>query len=247
MNKQKWIILVAALGLMGCAAALLTRLQTSQKLGRPAVKTSPIPGSARLQVELPVHVLDYSSQAVEVDKGVLEWLPPDTSFGQRVYQAPDGFEASINVVLMGRDRTSLHQSEFCLEGQGWVIDRGASRQTTVHMERPHPYDLPVMKFVGSREVDSGGQRQAIQGIYVQWFVADGNEFTARHGQRMWWMARDLLCTGVLQRWASIGYFAQCARGQEDATFERITKLIAASAPEFQLVPRPAAQTRAARP
>jgi hypothetical protein len=64
---------------------------------------------------------------------------------------------------------------------------------------------------------------------------------------MWWMARDLLCTGVLQRWASIGYFAQCARGQEDATFERITKLIAASAPEFQLVPRPAAQTRAARP
>ena len=246
MNKQKWIILVVALGLMGGAAGLLTRLQSSQTLGPPAVKTKPIPGSARLQVELPERVLDYTSEAVEMDKGVLDWLPADTSFGQRVYRAPDGFEAAINVVLMGRDRTSLHQSEFCLEGQGWVIDRGASGQTTLRLDRPQPYDLPVMKFVASREIDNGGQRQAARGIYVQWFVADGDEITARQWQRMWWMALDLLRTGVLQRWASIGYFAQCAPGQEDATFDRITKLIAASAPEFQLAPRPAAQSRAAR-
>ena len=161
MNKQKWIILITALGLMGGAAALLTRLQGHQKLGQPAVKTSPIPSSPRLQVELPERVLDYTSKSMEVDKGVLEWLPPDTSFGQRIYKAPDGFEVSINVVLMGSDRTSLHKTEFCLEGQGWRIDQGASATTNIHMERPAPYNLPVMKFVATQETSAGGQTRTV--------------------------------------------------------------------------------------
>ena len=46
-------------------------------------------------------------------------------------------------------------------------------------------------------------------------------------------------TGVLQRWAMISYFTVCAPGQEEAAFERLKKFISASAPEFQLVPRPA--------
>ena len=239
MNKQKWIILVVALGLIGGAAGLLTRLQANQKLGRPAVKTSPIPGSQRLQVELPERVLDCTSQAIEVDKATLGWLPQDTSFGQRLYRAPDGFETAINIVLMGSDRTSLHKTEFCLEGQGWRIDRGASSEATVRMDRPYPYELPVTKFIATKEVTIDGQPVVARGIYVLWFVADHDEYTARHWQRMWWMARDLLSTGVLQRWASIGYFAYCAPGQEDATFERMKKFIVASAPEFQLIPRKA--------
>ena len=115
------------------------------------------------------------------------------------------------------------------------------------MDRPYPYDLPVTKFIATREVTVNGRTLSVRGIYVLWFVADSDEYTARHWQRMWWMARDLLCTGVLQRWASIGYFAHCAPGGEDAAFERMKKFIAASAPEFQLVPRLAGQTRAARP
>jgi hypothetical protein len=247
MNKQTWIILIVALGLIGGAAGLLANLRGNQKLGQPAVKTSPIPGSPRLQVDLPERVLDYTSRALEVDKGTLDWLPQDTSFGQRLYTAPDGFEVAVNVVLMGRDRTSLHKTEFCLEGQGWRIDREASRETTVHMDQPYPYDLPVMKLIASRDVTAGGQARTARGVYVQWFVADGDEYTARHWQRMWWMARDLLCTGVLQRWASISYFSVCAPGQEEVTFTRLKKFISASAPEFQLVPRSVAQTRAARP
>jgi Protein of unknown function (DUF3485) len=247
MNKQKWIIVILALGLMGGAAGLLTRLHGTQKLGQPGVKTSPIPGSQRLQVELPKRVLDYTSEAMEVDKTTLGWLPQDTSFGQRLYRAADGFETSVNVVLMGSDRTSLHQTEFCLEGQGWVIDRSASSKTSVRMERPYAYDLPVTKFVATKQVTVQGQSVTVRSIYVLWFVADDDEYTARHWQRMWWMARDLLRTGVLQRWASIGYFAQCPPGQEDATFERLKKFIVASAPEFQLVPRPAGAARASAP
>ncbi len=147
---------------------------------------------------------------------------------------------------MGSDRTSLHKTEFCLEGTGWRIDRGASHETTVRMDRPFPYDLPVMKFVASREATIGGEKQTARGIYVMWFAAH-DELTARHWQRMWWMARDLLTTGILQRWASIGYFTTCAPGQEEAAFARLTQFIRESAPEFQLVPRPAEKIAAARP
>jgi len=64
---------------------------------------------------------------------------------------------------------------------------------------------------------------------------------------MWWMARDLFHTGVLQRWTSVSCLSACLPGQEDATFERMKKFIAASVPEFQLVPRPKGATVAARP
>jgi len=243
MSRTKWVILIVALVLIGGAAGLLGRLQSSQKLGSPAVKTSPIPGSQRLKVELPERVLDYTSEPVEVDKATLQWLPQDTSFGQRLYRAADGFQTAVSVVLMGSDRTSLHKTEFCLEGQGWRIDRGASEVTTVPIERPYPYELPVMKFIATKEVNAEGRTMTARGVYVVWFVADG-EYTARHWQRMWWMARDLLRTGVLQRWASVSFFAQCAPGQEEATFERIKKLMAAMVPEFQLVPRPKSASRA---
>ncbi|MEI6779493.1 MAG: exosortase-associated EpsI family protein [Verrucomicrobiota bacterium] len=247
MNKQKWIVLIAALGLMGGGAGLLTNMRDHQRLGQPAVKTSPISGSVRLQVELPEHVPDYTSKAVEVDKGTLEWLPQDTSFGQRLYKAADGFEASVNVVLMGSDRTSLHKTEFCLEGQGWRIDRNASSETTIRMDRPYPYDLPLMKFIATREMTDQGRTITARGVYLVWFVADGDEYTPRHWQRMWWMARDLLRTGVLQRWAMISYFTICSPGQEEAAFERLKQFVIASAPEFQLVPRPAGQASATRP
>jgi Protein of unknown function (DUF3485) len=247
MNNQKWLILIVALGLMGGTAGLLTNLRTHQKLGRPAVKTSPIPGSPRLQVVLPERPLDYTSRAVEVDKTTLDWLPPDTSFGQRLYRAPDGFEVLVNVVLMGSDRTSLHKTEFCLEGQGWSIDRSASHETKVQMDRPYPYELPVMKFIATREVTEQGRRLTARGVYLAWFVADGDELTAQQWERMWWMARDLLRTGVLQRWAMISYFAVCAPGQEDAAFERLKRFVGASAPDIQLVPRPVGQTPTDRP
>ena len=240
MNKQQWIIVILALGLMGGTAGLLTRMHAKQRLGRPGVKTSEIPDSQRLQVELPKLVLDYTSRAIEPDKTTLGWLPQDTSFGQRVYRALDGFETAINVVLMGRDRTSLHKTEFCLQGQGWVIDRNATKEATVRMDRPFAYDLPVTKFIATKEVSVNGQTVTIRSVYVLWFVADNDEYTARHWQRMWWMAENLLRTGVLQRWAYVSCFAVCAPGQEEATFGRMKQLLAAAVPEFQLTGGPAA-------
>ena len=246
MNRQKWVGLIVALVLMAGAASVLATLRTHQRLGEPAVKTSPIPGSIRLQVDLPEKVLNYASKALEVDQLTTNTLPPDTSFGQRMYFAPNLPPVQLSVVLMGSDRTSIHKTEYCLQGTGWQIDRAASAETKINIDRPVPYELPVMKFIASHDPTTD-HPEPMRAVYVCWFVADNDEFTPNHMTRMWWLARDLFRTGVLQRWSLVSYFSPCAPGQEEATFEQMKKFIAASVPEFQLVPRSNGATIAARP
>jgi hypothetical protein len=188
-------------------------------------------------VILPENLPGYQFKLEPQAQVVLDRLPKDTSFGQAVYTAEDGFRAQLNVVLMGSDRSSIHKPEICLTSQGFVIDPNATRVEPVHLEKPVPYDLPVMHMVATlNTVDKEGKPLTVRGVYVYWFV-DADRFTARHNERMLWMARDILLTGVLERWAYISYFSYGLPGQEDALFERTKKLIALTAPEFQLVPK----------
>jgi hypothetical protein len=225
---------------MGGGAAVLARIKTHQRLGEPGVKCEPLPGTKNVRVLLPERVLDYESEEIKQEGVVTNTLPPDTSFGQRRYirkgKPDDGL--LLNVVLMGADRTSIHKPQFCLEGWGWKIDHARSLETKIPIERPQPYELPVVKMVSTRVVqDNSGQPVTLRGIYVYWFVADdalSGDITGR--ERMWWMAKHLLRTGELQRWAYVACFAVCLPGQEDATFERIKKFLTASVPEFQLTP-----------
>ena len=238
MNKQKWFLGASVLALMGLVAGSLLYLQSHQKLGRPGVRIVPVtihdPDGKVVGTNsayLPEVVLNFSSKPHPVTQVELGWLPQDTTYGRRYYTAPDGFELLASIVVMGTDRTSIHKPQYCLTGQGWRIDR--SDQTTIRVERPAPYDLPVMRLTatGIRET-AAGEKSVARGIYVYWFVAD-NELTADHLERMWWMARDLICTGTLQRWAYVSCFAACLPGQEEATYRRMKEFIAASVPEFQ--------------
>jgi len=133
---------------------------------------------------------------------------------------------------MGRDRTSIHKPQYCLTGQGWRIDR--SETSAIRIDRPRSYDLPVMKLTATgMQETAAGEKIVARGLYVYWFVAD-RELTADHLQRMWWMARDLMRNGTLQRWAYVACFSVCLPGQEEATYQRMKEFIAASVPEFQL-------------
>jgi hypothetical protein len=234
MKRRQIILFVVALLLMGSVAIVLARFQHLYRLGRPGVKTSEITNSVRLRVELPEQVPGYESRWLDPVEGELGALPPDTSFGKRIYRNSDGFEALLTVVLMGTDRTSLHKPQFCLEGQGCHIDNTGTLETTIHLERPCAYDLPVVRLVTSVEKADPSRSRA---VYVYWYVADGElSASVSGGERQWWMARDLILNGVLQRWAYVSCFAQCAPGEEEATFQRMKQLIAATVPEFQLTP-----------
>jgi hypothetical protein len=247
MSTRSVKILMTVLLLVGGASGFLTRWKTIQKLGQPGVKVVAEPiydekgnRAATNSAFLPERVLDYSSEPVPITRLELDWLPKDTTYGRRHYRSPDGFEMLISVVLMGADRTSIHKPQYCLPGQGWNINSSESGITSARIERPQPYDLPVMKLVTTVYRDEpDGQKTVVRGIYVYWFVADG-ELTADHVQRMWWMARDLVYTGTLQRWAYVGCFATCLPGQEEPTFVRMKQFIAAAVPEFQLASGPVA-------
>jgi hypothetical protein len=244
MNKQKCFLLILVISLVGGTGIGLSWMKRNQRLGKPGVTATALAGDRiRVRVNLPERVLDYESEEVEPDSIVTNTLPPDTSYGSRRYEAPDKFQVLANVVLMGTDRTSLHKPQFCLEGSGWRIDQGASQETTVPIEKPHSYSLPVVKLLTTREVNDNGQRATLRGVYVYWYVADGAVSASTSGiQRMLWMAKEMFRTGVLQRWAYVTCFSVCRPGQEEATFERMKKFIAASVPEFQLAappPRPA--------
>ena len=237
MNKQKLILFAVALGLIAGGGALLNHLHKNQKLGAPGVRTEPIAGSENLHVVLPALVLDYTSEEIPIQSIVTNVLPRDTSFGQRLYTAADGFQIALNVVLMKSDRSSLHKPQICLEGNGWRIDQSLKTDERVPMQKPYPYDLPVAKLTAS-SANPNGQGPTPHGLYVYYYVADNALSAGTYGvERMWLMARDMLRTGTLQRWAYVSYFAVCPPGQEEAAFERMKKFIAVAAPEFQLTPR----------
>ena len=238
MNRQTQILTGVVLVLIGGTALLLSRMQSSQQLGRPGVRVvaeSYFDENGNLvstnTVDLPERVLNFESKLLPVSTNVTAWLPKDTTYGSRFYQAPDGFSMTLNVVLMGSDRTSIHKPEYCLPGQGTSIDRKESR--SISIREPHAYELPVACWTVSREFEEKGVRGRAQALYVFWFVADG-QLTADHNQRMLWMTRDLVTTGILQRWAYVSCYSYSPPGQEAATFARMAELIGAAVPGFQL-------------
>ena len=239
MNRQKVILFTATLLLIGGTAWCLTGFQARQTLGAPGVKGHSLAGDIRLEIDLPERVLDYESERQQMDEVTTNILPADTSYGRRLYRAPDRFSLLLTVVLMGTDRTSLHKPQFCLTGAGFKIDSMTSCETKIPVEQPCAYDVPVVKLVTTKETQVDGQVQTQSGLYVYWFVAQDQLSASVSGfERMWSMATHLLRTGVLQRWAYVSCFAYCAPGQEDATFERMKQFIAGSVPQFQLTPRP---------
>lgn len=228
---------VGAVLLMAASALAISLLAGRQKLGKPGVRISALPligEDGRLarsnSVALPGLVPGYQFRAMPMTDLELNYLPQDTVFGRGLYTASDGFAAQVNVVLMGTDRTSIHRPEYCLTGQGWKITE--RRTLTVPLETGGGGQLTVQRFDGKLTSLVGDRRTETGGVYVFWFVADGQR-TASHWERQWWMIRDLVTKGVLQRWAYISFFAPCPPGKEDEAFGRIVRLISATAPRFQ--------------
>lgn len=225
---------IGALLLMAVAGGAIFKLQARQSLGRPGVLAEAQDGSKRWRIPLPERVAGMTSEEVPVVREELDGLPPDTSFGKRLYRAADGAPLLLQVVLMGRDRTSIHQPQYCLTGQGFLIER--TEEVRLAVGAPPTREVPALKLTASKVFTTpDGQRVPVRGIYVYWFVADG-ALTAHRRERLWWMARELLRTGTLQRWAYVSCFAQCRPGEEDATFARVREFLAEAVPQFQPPP-----------
>lgn len=246
MNRSKhWLVAASCIALMATTGWFLhQRASLGHRLGKPGLRVVdvPLPGEdgkpvTTNSISLPETALDFRSAPQAVTKMELDWLPRDTTFGRRLYTAPDGFQSQVTGVLMGTDRTSIHKPEFCLPSQGFRILHGD--RTEIIIDRPHRYALPVMRLDAVREVrQNNGEVVRHGAVYVYWFVSE-NRLSNDHIQRMSWLALDLVRTGELQRWAYIGCLAACHPGQEEATYRRLERLIQAIVPEFQTTAGPA--------
>ena len=232
MKMRERILLVVGLVLIATTAVAVTHLQTHRRLGKPGVRAEAVPGSPRMHLNLVTNVPGYEFKEVPPSEMMTNALPKDTSFRQGSYMEAEG-PIQMFVVMMGSDRTSLHQPQYCLTGSGWTVEDSRSEMTKVRIMRPRPVDLPVTKLITSRVVEHEGKPQKLSGVYVYWFVS-GEAVTGEHTQFGLGVIKHMLRTGELQRWAYITYFAICAPGQEDRAFNRIQRLMNKTVPEFQL-------------
>jgi hypothetical protein len=261
MTRQSWSILITVLLLMGGGAIVLSTQRDRQKLGRPGVK---IISEATYGIErrtanevtrfvartnsvfLPSRVLDYISESIPVERVVLNTLPADTLFGNRVYRRAGNSELNCQIVLMGSDRSSIHRPQHCLPGSGFTIV--SQERTSIPISTPVRYDLPVEKLTLRRNLRlADGEQQRQAGVFVYWLVAD-NLLTADNQQRMWEISKEMLRSGTLQRWAYVICFAPCPPGREESVYEQIKEFVQAAVPEFQITPKPplAGETAALR-
>ena len=210
------------------------------RLGAPGVKVGP--GRlfneknhlvAQQCVLLPEVVLGLKGSNMPVTQIELDTLPKDTTFGRKKYLGKNDFNVVTSVVLMGTDRTSIHDPHYCLEAAAWRIEK--TEYVRLPIDRPHPYEVPALRLTASvMAFDEFKQPIQIRGIYVYWFVT-ADKITSGLGTRMWSLAETMLEKRELERWAYISYFATCLPGREEATFKQLERFIRASTPEFQTV------------
>lgn len=233
---RRWVHILAALLIVG-SGFLIKSLQARQRLGEPGVKVVAVPIETEegdrisdRRVGLP-EVAGYESKAGRIQTLVHDWLPKDTTYGRRLYRSPqDGFMIDCNVVLMGADRTSIHQPQYCLPGGGWRIVEDAADEIRIGSGR-----LPVKRIVARRSVMGDRGPMEFSVVLVYCFVTKG-QVTADHGARMWQQAVEQLTTGVLQRWAYVACYAFCEGGKEDVAYRRVAQFLSRAAPEFMDVP-----------
>jgi hypothetical protein len=242
MNRRSLQIFALFAILVALTAAVLVRVRANYVLGKPGVKLANVPGHtvidgrtnafSAFSVPLPESPLDFSSTELMITKLELDMLPPDTCYGRRLYTNDSGLNMMISVVLMGTDRTSIHKPQYCLIGQGHnILD---NQVITVPIKGPQPYELQVMKLrTVSERRGPDGRMIPLRGLFLYWFVADG-QLTPHHGERMWLMGKDLLLKGLLQRWAYVAYWSICLPEHEEQLLAQMKEFIAATVPDFQI-------------
>lgn len=242
--KGKHIILGAGMAMIILTLGMLLTIKHRQVLQAPGVKVGPVViyGAGEKPVAdhsilLPEKILEgVSTNNGPIDSTEVAELPADTTFGRRNYFFPDGFTCTISVILMGTDRSSIHQPQFCVTGQGWNID--ATDAIDLQFDQPHHYKVPAIQLTSSiRYTNMMGAATKVRSIYIYWFVSK-DRFCTGQFDRMWSTLRTLLSTGEMERWAYISCFAVCAPGNETATVERMRKILKAGVPTFQTTTAP---------
>lgn len=186
----------------------------------------------RNPVELPAFIgTEWIGRRIEVSSVEREILPPDTGFSRKVYVdvADSRRQVLLSIVLSGRDRSSIHRPELCVEGQGWTI-----KDSFVHRFQglpPAGSELPSTVLRLERSSTKAGR--PAPALVAYWFVSS-EQVVASHWERMLQGAWVRLRHGRADRWAYV-LVQTGAEDGEEAALARIRELLGATVPVFQQV------------
>ena len=238
-TKGLWMVVVLFL-LLSVTGVLCWDFKTNQHLGTPGVRI--VAGNLYNEkselvrtniVELPLVVPGFRSEPLPLNTREQEWLPDDTLYGRRRYfSLTDSFFGDLNVVVMERDRTSIHKPQYCLPAGGFHITSEETIELQVTLEDGTQLQAQLIR--ASREMEiKPGEKRVVNAMFIYYFVADG-QTTPNHLDMMWRMGTDLLLHGVTERWGYVSFLAWHYPGQEKQTLERCKEFLKVAVPEFQL-------------
>lgn len=119
-------------------------------------------------------------------------LPADTRVAKRVYRNNKGSVLSVNTVIAGEDRRSIHRPEHCLPAQGYSIEK--IRHVKLVLDNGHKQELALISVRNTASEMRTG--------FAYWFAGPGRE-TASHLDRHFWTAYDRLFRNTASRWAYV--------------------------------------------
>ncbi|MFA7173775.1 MAG: exosortase/archaeosortase family protein [Kiritimatiellia bacterium] len=123
-----------------------------------------------------------------------ELLPQDTDIIKRNYRSSDGMMYSMNVVIGGRSRASIHRAELCLPGQGFNIQR--SENIILNLESG---ESVTARLIHAQQ--PGGRRVAL----LYWLISRKHTCSS-HAGRILYDVWDRSIHNEINRWVMFSVF-----------------------------------------
>lgn len=159
-------------------------------------------------MNLPDTLLSKSGTPAPISEGEKTILPKDTEIAKMVYQSALEAPLSVQIVLSGGEKRSIHRPEICLPAQGWTLESGRM----VPVKLSNGKQLEVMRLTARRSVMlNNGSKAELENVSYYWFV--GHEVTTPyHIKRILMSNFDMVFHNVNHRWAYVVVSAPVLKG-----------------------------------
>lgn len=157
-------------------------------------------------------------------------LPKDTVMMKKQYFQIDQPENTVftSVVLSGKDRTSIHRPEVCMDAQGNIIEN--SLVVDVPMESGEMLKVKVLLL--NKKYSENYTHYS----YYAYFFIGNDRTTHLHFERLLWMSLDRVFRNVAHRWAYIAVSGDRSPDAEDLTYQdEIRNVVSQLYPEISLL------------
>lgn len=159
-------------------------------------------------------------------------LPRDTVIMKKQYTHTGDPENTVftSVVLSGKDRTSIHRPENCLDAQGNIIEQ--SKMLEVPLDNGGTLKVQVLMLYKKHN------GQHVRHSYYAYFFIGKDRVTHLHFERALWMSLDRVFRNVAHRWAYIAVFGERSPFDDDDFEAEIREVIGKLYPQISLLEEP---------